>query len=235
VNIANQVLSFNVTGSSGIGEVYIDNTNWVAPQSSSGFDTLSYDATLHLITGDYSVNGVVPLSLKFYEGGAGGGTVDHGGTGTSTGGSLGGVASVRLGALDATAKQANPIDAELPVTWYGVPDVLCVSLDFGDYVKWITVSADFPARLEGHQSGSIHIEITPPADAKEGRYTIPVEGVFSASGYTNMKSNNYIYLTVEKGVAPYVDPTASSPMPNFIGILLGSAILIALFIAFRRR
>jgi hypothetical protein len=142
---------------------------------------------------------------------------------------------VRLWALDATAKQANPTEAELPVTWYGVPDILCVSLDFGDYVKWITVGAEFPTRLEGHQSGSIRIEITPPADAKEGRYAIPVEGVFSASGYTNMKSNNYIILTVEKGVAPIVDPTAGSPMPDFIGIVLGSAILIALLVAFRRR
>ena len=77
--------------------------------------------------------------------------------------------------------------------------------------------------------------ITPPADAKEGRYVIPVVGVFSASGYTNMKSTNYIILTVERGVAPIVDPSAGSPMPDFIGLLLGSAILIALLVAFRRR
>jgi hypothetical protein len=50
-----------------------------------------------------------------------------------------------------------------------------------------------------------------------------------------MKSNNYIILTVERGVAPIVDPTAGSPMPDFIGVLLGSAVLIALFIAIKRR
>jgi hypothetical protein len=148
---------------------------------------------------------------------------------------MGGVAGVKLGSLDAVAKQANPASAELPVTWYGVPDILCVSLDFGEYIKWITVNDSFPARLDGHQSGTIPIEITPPADAKEGKYTIPVEGVFTASGYTSMRSINYIYLTVEKGVAPYEDPTKGSPIPNVIGILIGLAFLIALIVAFRRR
>ena len=214
-----QKLYITIDGPSGSGTLKVYCGSRGRPTSIDGLESPSYDATTKVLTGTYTLEGLVKDVVLDWTVSASPNTHTH----TPT-------AALILTTYDlGVVHPGETVQKNLPIDWRGTTSIIVIKVDFLSHPEWFSVSLPKMLMKNAHE---LPITISIPQDAQPGQYAIPTTIYAQTMSGQTLISNTEIKITVEKVEKTSLTPTIPELMT---WILLVALIVIPIGLMYSRR